>query len=301
MNRTALNQIRSLTGLLAITFGAIPASAATLKPETLAAWNAYVQTAEGRMQSHLQPGQNFLWVDEDHMRVDQVHSRRPFISPVDNNPKRVPNGLIHDWMGAIYIPNVSIDDVLSTVRDYDQYKEFYNPVVVKSHGSVNGNPDDRFSMVLMNKSVFSKSALDSDYKSKYVKLDAKRWYSISETTRIQEVEHYGEENAQVLPVDEGTGLIWRLMSMTRFEERDGGVYVEVEAIALSRDIPGSLRWIVTPIVKRVSKGSLTTSLTQTEQAVETRVQVASRRPVEEHSGRTPATETRPVVMVSSFH
>jgi hypothetical protein len=220
---------------------------------------------------------------------------------VDNNPKRVSNGLIHDWIGAIYIPNVSIDDVLSTVRDYDQYKQFYGPAVVSSRGSQNPNLDDCFSMVLMNKSVFSKSALDSDYKSTYVKLDAKRWYSISQTTRIQEVEHYGDENAQALPVDQGTGLIWRLMSITRFEERDGGVYVEVEAIALSRDIPGSLRWIVTPIVKRVSKSSLTTSLTQTEQAVETRVQVASRRTPEEHATTTNSTtETRPVVRLSSF-
>jgi hypothetical protein len=203
---------------------------------------------------------------------------------------------------TIYIPNVSIDDVLSTVRDYDQYKQFYGPVVVSSRGSQNPNLDDRFSMVLMNKSVFSKSALDSDYKSTYVKLDAKRWYSISQTTRIQEVEHYGEEKAQALPVDQGTGLIWRLMSITRFEERDGGVYVEVEAIALSRDIPGSLRWIVTPIVKRVSKSSLTTSLTQTERAVETRVQVASRRTPEEHATTTNSTtETRPAVMLSSFH
>ena len=295
MKRTALT-----AGLVAMALSSISAQAATLKPETVAAWNAYVSSAEGRMQNRLQPGQSFLWMDEDHARAEAVRSGKPFISPVDNNPKRVPNGLIHDWIGAVYIPNVTIDDVLSTVRDYDQYKDFYNPVVVKSHGSVKGDVDDRFSMVLMNKSVFSKSALDSDYKSTYMKLDGKRWYSISETTRIQEVEHYGEENAQVLPVDEGTGLIWRLMSMTRFEERNGGVYVEVEAIALSRDIPGSLRWIVTPIVKRVSKSSLTTSLTQTEQAVETRAQVASRRAPEEHSAAAATTETRPVVMLSSF-
>jgi len=46
---------------------------------------------------------------------------------------------------------------------------------------------------------------------------------------------------QLGPEGEGTGLIWR-----RFEERDGGVYVEVEAIALSRDVPASLRWLVEP-------------------------------------------------------
>ncbi len=52
----------------------------------------------------------------------------------------------------------------------------------------------------------------------------------------------------------------------RFEERDGGVYVEVEAIALSRDIPAAVRWMVDPIVKRVSRSSVATSLKQTQEA-----------------------------------
>jgi len=32
-----------------------------------------------------------------------------------------------------------------------------------------------------------------------------------------------------LPTDEGHGYIWRLYSLTKFEERDGGVYIEVES------------------------------------------------------------------------
>ena len=45
------------------------------------------------------------------------------------------------------------------------------------------------------------------------------------------------------------------------------MYVEVEAIALSRDIPVSLRWLVDPIVRRISRSSLVTSLQQTGDAV----------------------------------
>jgi len=51
------------------------------------------------------------------------------------------------------------------------------------------------------------------------------------------------------------------ISTARFEERDGGVYVELEAIALSRDVP--VRWIVNPIVRRVSRNSMLLSLQQT--------------------------------------
>jgi hypothetical protein len=59
-------------------------------------------------------------------------------------------------------------------------------------------------------------------------------------------------------------------SITRLEERDGPVYIGLEAIALSRDVPISLRWIVDPIVRRVSRNSLEISLRQTERAVQSR-------------------------------
>jgi hypothetical protein len=74
-------------------------------------------------------------------------------------------------------------------------------------------------------------------------------------------------------------LIWRLYSISRFEQRDGGVYVELEAIALSRDVPGALRWVVDPIVRRTSRSSMVVSLQKTEGAVlETARAAKSNRP-----------------------
>jgi hypothetical protein len=96
-------------------------------------------------------------------------------------------------------------------------------------------------------------------------------YSISRTTRMQEIAEYGTSEQHLLPKDEGTGLIWRAYSITRLDERDGGVYIEVEAIILSRDIPPGLRWFADPIVRRVSRTSLTTALRQTRDAVACRL------------------------------
>jgi hypothetical protein len=58
-----------------------------------------------------------------------------------------------------------------------------------------------------------------------------------------------------------------LHDITRYEEREGGVYLEVEAIALTRDIPPSLRWLVAGIVKHLSFDSMETMLRQTRDAV----------------------------------
>jgi hypothetical protein len=51
------------------------------------------------------------------------------------------------------------------------------------------------------------------------------------------------------------------------EERDDGVYIEMEAVALSRPVPGAMRFVVDPVVRRVSRNSMLTSLQQTEEAV----------------------------------
>jgi hypothetical protein len=163
---------------------------------------------------------------------------------------------------------VKIEDILKIVRDYDRYKEIYRPGVIDSISHGTDGVKDLFSMRLMNKSVIAKTALDTDCEASYFRVDERRWYGLSNTTHIQEVDKFGTPNQRTLPEDQGTGLIWKLSSITRLEERDGGVYAELEAIALSRDIPAAFRLFVTPVVRRVSRDSLATSLHQTRVAVD---------------------------------
>jgi hypothetical protein len=242
--------------------------AAELKPETLKAWDQYVEDANAHMQERLRDGGKFLWMDEAGDREKQVRQGKIVVAPMtQHTPMRVPNGLIHHWIGLALLPNAKIDDVFSVVRDYRRYKEFYAPTVIDSKPVRQTEAEDQFAMVLMNKSFLMKRALDSEYQSTYTRIDAKRWYSTSYTTRVQEIEDYGQANEHRLPLNEGSGYIWRLYGITRFQETEGGVYVEVEGMALSRDIPGAVRLVVDPIVRRVSKGSVMTSIKQTQDAI----------------------------------
>lgn len=239
-------------------------SAAELKQETIKAWNDYIRAMESRMKDQIRAGR-FLWIDQAPGRVDPLRRGEVTVAPVgEHNPKTVAHGLIHDWVGAVFVPHARLADVFDVVRDYARYREFYGPAVIESKRVSQLGPHEyQFSMVLLNQSLFQKSALEGDYKSTYVRIDEKRWYSITYTTRVQQIDDYGQPGEHKLSEDQGSGYIWRLYSITRFEERDGGVYVELEAAALSREIPFSLRWVVDPIVRRVSKTSLTTSLKQT--------------------------------------
>ena len=272
---------RHLHGLTAIfllaLFSPVGTIAADLKPETIQAWNEYRRAAEERNLKHVSQGTPFLAIDALPAEAAKLRQGDIIAAPAAPNvPIKVPAGLIHDWTGAIFIPNAALRDVLQVVRDYGEYKTVYHLNVVSAEPLETAEWEDRFSMVVMNKSFFAKSAIDSDYHSTFTRLDDQRWYSVSETTRVQEVAEYGGTSPYILPQGHGTGIIWRLYSTTRYQERDGGVYVELEAIALSRDIPGGLRWLVEPIVRRVSRSSLVVSLQETADAVRSRANSVSR-------------------------
>jgi hypothetical protein len=186
----------------------------------------------------------------------------------------VASGLIHDWIAAAFIPDAKLDDVLSVVRDYDRYKTFYGPNVIDSKSLSTDGPADKFSVLLVNKAA-AETALEGEFAACYLQLTETRWYSVAYTTRVQEIHHYGHPGEQKLPPGKGSGYIWQVYNVTRFEQRDGGVYIEQKALALSRDIPAAVRWVVDPIVRRLSKEALLKSLRQTQDAVRLRTGVAS--------------------------
>jgi hypothetical protein len=254
------------------------ASAGELSKETLTAWDDYVHAATACMTDRLQPQHSFLWIDEHPELLRQVRAGKLAVAPmVAGDSKHVPSGLIHHWIGVIFLPNVRLDDVFSVVRDYDHYKNIYPSAVLESKAIRQDGADDRFSILLISKAALVKTALASEDQSTYFRVDSRRWYSISYTVRVQEIEDFGGPNQHTLPPDQGHGYIWRLYGINRFEERDGGVYLEAEAMALSRDIPAAVRWVVGPIVKRVARDSMTTSLRRTEEAVGAAAAAASRQ------------------------
>lgn len=264
--------------------GAYPAS---LEPCTASAWDGYIESATMQMNRRLIPGKTFLWIDEAPKRLARVRAGEIVVSPVGpHDPVKVPSGLIHDWIGAVFIPHATLNDFLQTVRDYSRYNELYRPSVMDSKAITTSESQDRFSLVLASKSFFLKTALATEYESHYLQVGARNGYAIARTTRIQEIENYQDPGQRTLPEGYGIGVIWRLVDISRYAERDGGVYFELEAIGLSRDVPPTLRWLVEPIIRRVSQECLSTCLRQTENAVRYHAELAS--------GRSIATTSRPV-------
>jgi hypothetical protein len=241
---------------------------AELQPAANSAWQAYVRSVDTRMQSRLDGTVPFLAIDAAPATRLRVRNGAIVVEPVvGNGTEIVPDGLIHHWVAAAFIPHVNVAGVLRIAHDYAEYKQFYHPSIMDSRLLGCEGGEQSFSTRSLYRVLFVTAVLDSQFVTRDVEVDATRWYIIADSTRVQEVENYGRADEHVLPPDQGRGFIWRLRTITRYEERDGGVYVEMEAIALSRDIPPAVRWLVGPAVSRFSQNELATSLRQTREAV----------------------------------
>ena len=49
---------------------------------------------------------------------------------------------------------------------------------------------------------------------------------------------------QVQRVAQAHGFMWRLNTYWTWEERDSGLYMQIESVSLSRSIPSGLGWMV---------------------------------------------------------
>jgi len=257
---------------LALSIG--PLGAEQLKPETAQAFNHYVEVSEQRMASELRSGR-FMWVDDlppnlrdpDYARLRKGEVVTERLETVDQGRSLlVPGGLVHHWIGTVFIPGTTLVRTLAFLENYDQQYKFYAPEVQQSRLLERDGNHFRVFLRLRKTNVVT-VILNSEYDVHYVALASDRAAAYSYSQRIAEVENAGKANESEKPVGDDSGFLWRLDSFWRFAERDGGVYVQLEAISLTRNIPVGLGWLVGPFVSSIPKESLEFTLTRTREAL----------------------------------
>jgi hypothetical protein len=265
---------RSALALLLVALPVGAAIAADLQPRTAAAFDRYVKTIEAQMPRR--PA--FLWVDRglDAARRktrDALARGELVIESIDRGDtgitRDVPDGMLHHWIGTVFVPGGTVNTALALLQDYDRHASIYSPAVTQSKLlSRNGDVFRmhlRFTMTRVvtvvvnteNEAVFMREAPD-------------RARSYIRSTRVAEIENAGQPDERELPVGHDGGYLWRLNSYWRLLERDGGVYVECESISLSRDIPYGFGWVVKPFVTSLPKDSLVFTLETTRKMLSKR-------------------------------
>jgi hypothetical protein len=98
--------------------------------------------------------------------------------------------------------------------------------------------------------------LDTTYDITFGQLDGRHGYSISQSKRIAEVDAAGTSAERTLNANEEHGFLWLLNTYWSYEERDGGLYLQIEAISLTSSIPLGLGWAIRPYVESIPRESL---------------------------------------------
>lgn len=235
----------------------------SLRTETASAFQAYVKKREAEMDARRIRGGRFLWADDDADRKSMVKSGDIAIEAFSGKGAiEVKGGMIHDWIGAGFMPGTTLDKVVAMVQNYDNHKNIYQPEVIDS--KLRGKSGNRYKvhLRLLKKKVIT-VVLNTEHDVEYFPLGPKRTHSRSYATRIAEVDEPGTAREKERPPSESHGFLWRLNSYWRFEERDGGVYIECEAISLTRGVPFGLGMVVMPIVRDLPRESLRRTLEAT--------------------------------------
>jgi hypothetical protein len=259
--------MRSLALLVVGLAAGVPAYGADLQPQTVAAFNRYVRATEARMAE----AKPFLWIDalpetQRRAALDTLRRGEFVIEALETREAGrridVPDGLIHHWIGVVFVPGATVDQAVALLQDYDRHADIYAPNVARS--TLLARDGDRFTVGLR---FFMKKVItvvvNSEHDARFTRHAPDRASSRIVSTRIAEVEHPGTPEERELPVGRDGGYLWRLNSYWRFQQRDGGVYIQSESLTLTRGIPFGLGWVVRPFVTSIPRETLEFTLSTT--------------------------------------
>jgi hypothetical protein len=269
-----MNRSSTAVFVFLLCLAALPAPAVELKKETAAAFDRYLAATDRRINAELRDGP-FLFIDAfPQPRRAQAYAQlrggeiliRQVSATEEGHPIEVPHGLIHDWVGILFIPHATLAETLALLRDYDRYRQIYHPDVRASRLLSQSDGDSKVFLQLYKKSLVT-VAFNTDFDVHYEGLGVGRAFIRSDATRIAELQNAGQPGERELPPADSHGYFWRLCDRWRFEEKDGGVYAQLETVALSRSVPAIVAWLVNPLLRSIPRGALSSLLAATRAGV----------------------------------
>lgn len=261
--------------LAAILLFVLPLKAADLQAQAAQNYARYIALTQAQVDAELAQSGSYLWVERlpEARRTEalaQLRSGGVVIEKLetldDGKPIAVPGGLIHHWIGTAFVPGATLAQTLAFMQDYDHKVEYFKPDIVRSK-ILKHEGDDYFVLLRFYQKKIITTVIDTDQEVHYHVVDKTHAWSRSNATRVQEVDNPGKSDERLEPEGHDRGFVWKLNTFWRFEEKDGGTYLECQAISLSRDIPTGLGWMVGSFVSSVPRESLTFTLTTARAAL----------------------------------
>ena len=247
---------------------AVAAAAAELKPETVRAFDHYVELTEERMRTEVEGRSPFLWLDRlDAAGRDEVLARlrsgEVFIERLrtrdGGEEVDIPSGMVHHWIGTVLIPGVTLDETIALVQDYDRYPDVYAPDVRAS--AIRSREGNRFHVYLR---LYTRKVLtwvaDTEHSVEFV-AGRRHPHARAQPQHPHPRDRASRTRRGNAPGPRATTAGSRGGSTTTARSRSGdeGTLMQCESITLTRHIP-FLLGVVRPFVTAVPREKLTLTL-----------------------------------------
>ena len=248
-----------------------PADMATaeLTAATVSAWQQYERQVDERYNRAPATSQPYFAQDAFKSNATSSWRRRVVsgevsMSRIDTpSPGQatvdIPDGKVHHWVGAVFIPRAKLETVLAQIKDRaGRESESFSDVIGSRLLSRDG---DRIRIFLkLRRDNIITVTYNTEHEVQYRPLGPARASSRSVATKIAELDDAGTPREREKPVGNDHGFLWRLNAYWRFEQTDDGVIIECESASLSRGVPALLRVFVSGTVERIARESLHNTL-----------------------------------------
>src|SRR5215472_4667217 len=114
---------------------------ADLKPQTRNAFEQYVRTTEQRISSEEASDSAPLLIDDLSRNGDSTAMMRVRNGEVvvesrmtreHGQPITVPDGMVHHWVGIVFVPGATIRQTIELMQDYNNHNRIYAPDIERS-------------------------------------------------------------------------------------------------------------------------------------------------------------------------
>jgi putative flippase GtrA len=242
---------------------------AQLQPHTVQGWMKYVAAVEARRTGELADPKLFLEFERrpasEQTRIMSLLQRgEVFVDRAAaarsqaGEEIEIADGLINHWRGTVFVPDVTLDQVLKVLQEPQSDKHKQEDVI--SSRVISRDGDSQKVFLRLKRTKFVTVVYDTEYDVDYRRLSPRLALSNSISTKIVEIEHAGTPQERALPEGNDHGYMWRLNSYWRYKQVEGGVLVEVESLTLSRDLPAIIGALIRPIVNSTARESMTRTL-----------------------------------------
>jgi hypothetical protein len=246
-----------------------------LKPATAAAFDRYTRLTEQRIQSEVGRPAEFLWIDtvpqnrrgEIRAGLEQGGVIVERLRTRDGSQEiEVPDGLIHHWVGTVFIPRATVKDAVALMQDYNHHSKYFAPAIARSKVLEHNGNRFRVALRFQVKKIITVT-MDTENEAEFFHPAPDRAHSRIRSIRTVEIADAGTPQERAKKPDEENGFMWNLNTYWRFAEREGGTYIQCESLTLTRDVPFAFAWIIRPIVTQMPRESLTFTLEKARQAL----------------------------------